>query len=89
VGRKAERLASIDIEESAAELRAELERPLTREHISILHEVHATKQASAEGATLDLLHHLRLMEYRNGERWCDVNPLLLPTLRRWKPEAVT
>jgi hypothetical protein len=89
VGRKAEVLSPTDIQEAASDLRAELERPLTREHIAILHEVHATKQASADGAALELLHHLRLMEYRNGERWCDVNPLLLPTLRRWKPEATT
>lgn len=89
VGRKAQRLSRADVQDAASELRAELERPLTREHIAILHEVHATKQASAEGAALDLLHHLRLMEYRNGERWCDVNPLLLPTLKRWKPEAST
>lgn len=87
VGRDAERLSLDDVQDAAAELRAELERPLTREHIAILHAVHATKQASAEDAALDLLHHLRLMEYRNSERWCDVNPLLLPTLRRWKPEA--
>lgn len=89
VGRKAQRLSRADVQDAASELRAELERPLTREHIAILHEVHATKQASAEGAALDLLHHLRLMEYCNGERWCDVNPLLLPTLKRWKPEAAT
>jgi len=89
VARKAERLSQADVQEAASDLRAELERPLTREHISILHEVHATKQASAEGAALELLHNLRLMEYRNGERWCDVNPLLLPTLKRWKPEAAT
>lgn len=88
VGRKLERLGPAEVKEAASDLRAELERGLEREDIRILHEVRQTKQASADEATLALLHFLHLVEYRNSERWCDVNPLLLPTLERWKPETV-
>lgn len=88
VGRRMERLTSTEVQEAAADLRAELERGLSREDIGILHEVHATLQASSDEPTLELLHFLHLLEYRNHERWCDVNPLLLPTLERWKPENV-
>lgn len=87
VGRKMAQLTQTEVREAAADLRAELERGLKREDIGILHEVHATRQASSEEPTLELLHFLHLLEYRNHERWCDVNPLLLPTLERWKPES--
>lgn len=87
VGRKMTRLTKLEVGDAAADLRAELERGLNRPDIGILHEVHATKQASSDEATLELLHFLHLVEYRNHERWCDVNPLLLPTLERWKPET--
>lgn len=87
VGRKMARLTKTEISDAAADLRAELERGLTRADIGILHEVHASRQASSDEATLALLHFLHLVEYRNHERWCDVNPLLLPTLERWKPET--
>lgn len=85
VGRTMTRLSLAEVREAGADLRAELERGLERRDIGILHEVHATKQASADEATLALLHFLHLVEYRNSERWCDVNPLLRPTLDRWKP----
>jgi hypothetical protein len=87
VGRKMVALAKTEVQAAAADLRAELERGLAREDIGILHQVHATRQASSDEATLELLHFLHLFEYRNHERWCDVNPLLLPTLERWKPET--
>jgi hypothetical protein len=87
VGRTMPRLTTTEIYDAAADLRAELERGLTRTDIGILHEVHTTRQASSDEATLTLLHFLHLVEYRNHERWCDVNPLLLPTLERWKPET--
>jgi hypothetical protein len=87
VGRKIPLLTKVEVGSAAADLRAELERGLARADIGILHEVHATRQASSDEATLDLLHFLHLFEYRNHERWCDVNPLLLPTLERWKPET--
>lgn len=86
-GRNLTRLTTDVIRDSGADLRAELERGLTRSDIAILHEVHAARQASSDEATLELLHSLHLFEYRNHERWCDVNPLLLPTLERWKPET--
>ncbi|MGM0574441.1 MAG: hypothetical protein ACQEXJ_01730 [Myxococcota bacterium] len=86
VGSKLTRLGLDEVKSAAADLRAELERQLSREDITILHEVHDTLQASSDEATLDLLHYLHLVEYRNSERWCDVNPLLLRTLDRWKPD---
>lgn len=87
VARKKMVLTSTEVRDSAADLRAELERGLSRADIGILHKVHATRQASSDEGSLDLLHCLHLFEYRNHERWCDVNPLLLPTLERWKPET--
>ncbi len=87
VGHKLARLGKSEILEAAADLRAELERGLGRKDIQILHEVHASKQAASDESTLELLHFLHLVEYRNSDRWCDINPLLSATLDRWKPEA--
>ncbi len=78
-----ERITLEQIREAAADYRAMLERPLTSGDINILHDVAATRHASAEPQTLALLHSLHLMEYRNGGRWCDINPLLKQTLQRW------
>lgn len=87
VGRKMSMLSAAEVRDAASDLRAELERGLKSDDIRILHEVHETRQTSADEASLQLLHYLHLVEYRNSERWCDVNPLLLPTLERWKPET--
>ena len=70
-----------DVREAAAALRNQLERSLTDEDHEILAAVDRRKQASSDDATLALLHGLHLVEYRNLERWCDVNPLLEQTLR--------
>lgn len=71
------------VDEAASDLRAELERQLSRDDIELLREVQNTNRASTEQASLDLLHYLHLVEYRNSDRWCAVNPLLEPTLERW------
>lgn len=87
VGHKHEMLDLDLIEEAASDLRAELERQLSRDDIELLRDVQKTSRASTEQASLDLLHYLHLVEYRNSDRWCAVNPLLEPTLERWKPEG--
>jgi len=72
-----------EIRDAVAELRAELERSIGIEDVGILKRVADTREAVTDDATLRLLHSLHLIEYRNRERWCAVNPLLDPTLERW------
>lgn len=85
-------LPSLDLDvvrAAAADLRAELERQLTREDYEILEAVHRSHEASADEATRSLLHSLHLVEYRNTDRWCDVNPLLEWTLERRRARMAT
>ncbi len=82
--RKREQVTLGDVEEAVAELQNELERTLTSADYRILDEVDRFRQASSDDATLELLHSLHLVEYFNRELWCDVNPLLKPTLDRWR-----
>lgn len=72
-----------EIRAAAAELRNELERTLASSDYPVLDGVSKTLQAPSDDTTLELLHSLHLVEYRNLERWCNVNPLLAPTLKRW------
>lgn len=73
-----------DVDEAALDLRFEYERQLAERHYHALDRVDRTREASSEDDVLVLLHSLHLIEYRNRERWCMVNPLLQPALARWR-----
>jgi hypothetical protein len=72
-----------EVRSAAAELRNELERSLASHDYPVLDQVSKTLQAPSDDTTQELLHSLHLIEYRNLERWCNVNPLLVPTLKQW------
>lgn len=72
-----------EIEAGCRVLRSQLEPMLRDDDLPILDRVARTHEASSDPATQDLLHSLHLLEY-NGQRWCDMNPLLRPILERWR-----
>jgi len=61
---------------------------LTQAHKAKLIEIHNSGEArDKDPDTLlirELLFSLTAVEYRHqGERWCEVDPLLLPLVERW------
>lgn len=84
VSRKLQVLGVEEIRSAASDLRNDLERTLASADYPILIEVARTLHAPSDDTVRDLLHSLHLVEYKNQQRWCDINPLLEPVLKQWK-----
>ena len=83
IGRARRRKASIievaDIEWSATEIRNEYRRILDKEDIKLLRRIYKTKRLEYVDRLrplMQLLAVLEYREYRNGENWCDIHPVL-------------
>jgi hypothetical protein len=84
MGSDEEQVLFADVEAVALDLRFEFERSLASRHYPILDHVDLSGAASTDADSMVLLHNLHLVEYRNRERWCMVNPLLNAALARWR-----
>jgi len=49
---------------------------LDKEHYALLKEKHDSKELDNNATTQYLLQSLSLLEYENGELWCDVHPII-------------
>jgi hypothetical protein len=74
--RKTKQIDSSDVETAATEIRNEYRRILDEGDILILKKVQADNRLEYNGRLTPLLQLLALLEYRNGENWCDVHPVL-------------
>lgn len=54
---------------------------LKRDDYPVLATRHQDKRLSSDETILRLLHMRALLEYGNGDPWCDVHPLILPLLK--------
>ena len=64
------------MEYAATEMRNEYRRILEKEDIVILKKVQETNQLEYSERLTPLLQLLAMLEYRSGENWCDVHPVL-------------
>ncbi len=86
---KREKIAKEDVESALEKLRRTYDRTLTEEHKRRALEIHESKEArdlnKDDDVSRELLFSLTAVEYEdeNG-RWCDVDPLLLPLVEKWK-----
>lgn len=77
-----ERVTLADAQASIEKDRGDLTAMLSPVDYATLAARHLDKRLmSGDAITQQLLHALALLEYRNGDSWCDVNPLLLPSLQ--------
>ena len=60
------------------EERADFVAGLTSADYPVLRERHQDKRLSGDESVLRLLQTRALLEYANGEPWCDVHPVALP-----------
>jgi len=74
--RRAARMECADVEWAAAEIRNEYRRILDREDLKLLHKVAENNRLEYNDRLRPLLQLLALLEYRDGENWCDVHPVL-------------
>jgi len=76
-----ESIAEEDVLAAEKKERAAFIPNLRQEDYQTLRRCHTEKRLlSADDAVLDLLYRRALLEYPNDEPWCDVNPVLLPTV---------
>jgi len=65
-------------EAAITEERANFIAGLSRDDYPVLYDRHHDKQLSGDEAVLRLLQTRALLEYANGDPWCDVHPVALP-----------
>ncbi|MFQ5616023.1 MAG: hypothetical protein ACE5GO_06150 [Anaerolineales bacterium] len=70
------RIEDVDVAGAAAEIRGEYRRILTPEQRELLQEIRGHNQLTHPHALAPLLQMLAVLEYANGEPWCDVHPAL-------------
>ncbi|HVM71820.1 MAG TPA: hypothetical protein VMT91_08680 [Anaerolineales bacterium] len=74
--RKSAHVESIDVEWASTEIRNEYRRILDENDIEILRRVHKQNRLEYDDRLRPLLQLLAILEYRNGENWCDIHPVL-------------
>lgn len=74
--RKAKQVESTDVEWAATEIRNEYRRILDKEDLAILKNFHEQNRMEYNDRIRPLLQLLALLEYRDGENWYDVHPVL-------------
>ena len=74
-----EEVISVDNTEAAiGEERASFIAGLSRDDYPVLYDRHHDKQLSGDDTVARLIHTSVLMEYADGDPWCDVHPVALP-----------
>ena len=84
-----ERITKEEVGKALEKLRRTYDRTLTEAHKKRLLEIYDKKEArdedTSDSTSRDLLFSLTAVEYEDEEgRWCDINPLLMPLVEKWK-----
>ncbi|MDI6810853.1 MAG: hypothetical protein QMD80_04145 [archaeon] len=78
-----------EVGKALEKLRRTYDRTLTEAHKKRLLEIYEKKEArdenTSDSTSRDLLFSLTAVEYEDEEGWwCDINPLLMPLVEKWK-----
>ena len=71
-----------DVDRAESELRGDFKRQLTTEDYTILKEICDVNEMRGIEKIGHLLHNLSVLEYVNGEPWCDVHPVIEELLKK-------
>lgn len=86
IGRGAKTIDRTVAERAVEEIRKDFIAALETKDYLLLAQRHADKRLSSDADIQNLLYSLALLEYENGETWCDVHPIALPLVEeRAKP----
>jgi hypothetical protein len=80
LARKAECIEPEDVAWAAAQIRSGFRRLLRQDDYRLLLDVRAHNEIRSPERLAALFHLLAVLEYTNGENWCDVHPALDPLL---------
>lgn len=73
-----EKIEKRHVDHAINRLRGDFIAMLSQQHYELLKDKHKDKKLDNEAMTQYLLQSLSLLEYENGEIWCDVHPVILP-----------
>ena len=84
-----EKITTEEVGKALEKLRRTYDRTLTEAHKSRILEIYDKREARdkniSDSTSRDLLFSLTAVEYEDEEgRWCDINPLLMPLVEKWK-----
>ncbi len=74
--RKVEKVECTDIDWATTEIRNEYRRILDKNDLAFLKKIHEHNRLEYNDRLRPLLQLLAILEYRNGENWCDIHPVL-------------
>ena len=74
--RRGSKIETEDIEWAATEIRNEYRRILNKTDMQFLRKIRDHNRLEYNDRLRPLLQLLAVLEYRNGENWCDVHPIL-------------
>ncbi len=74
--RKAAQVQVVDVEWATTEIRNEYRRILDKDDLVFLRGIHKHNRLEYSDRFRPLLQLLAVLEYRNGENWCDIHPVL-------------
>jgi hypothetical protein len=74
--RRVAKVETIDVEWATTEIRNEYRRILDKNDLAFLKKVHEHNRLEYNDRLRPLLQLLAILEYRNGENWCDIHPVL-------------
>ena len=74
--RNAQQISFADVEMAATEIRNEYRRILDKNDLAFLKKIHEHNRLEYNDRLRPLLQLLAILEYQNGENWCDIHPVL-------------
>jgi hypothetical protein len=74
--RKATQIDISDVDWAATEIRNEYRRILDKNDLAYLRKIHENNRLEYSDRLRPLLQLLAILEYRNGDNWCDIHPVL-------------
>lgn len=74
--RHATQIETSDVDWAATEIRNEYRRILDKNDLAFLRKIHENNRLEYSDRLRPLLQLLAILEYRNGENWCDIHPVL-------------
>ncbi|MBC8234593.1 hypothetical protein H8E77_34050 [bacterium] len=76
--RKEDKISLRTIESVISDMRSEHQKSLSKEDYEILAQKAKDQRLERNEQLRNLLHNLKVLEYRNDDSWCDVNPIIRP-----------
>jgi nucleoside-triphosphatase THEP1 len=80
IGQRREQVTEADVDKAIVRERSDYQALLSNEHYDALRQRRRDKKLVNDETVRDLLYNQSLLEYANGDPWCDVHPVVWPLL---------